>query len=132
MKPRFLIDARVHLNSYHEATGRPTEATVRDLLAKNDNVFADIPGLTLGELEYELERYMAMGLKEMVNSMGDPGRQLLYGSDRSPVRMKPYAAFLDGLGFEGEALENVAWRAAARLFRIDVGAFDRAGDEREA
>lgn len=112
--------------------GNPWFQDAAEVLYKNDNVFADISGLTLGEFEYEFERYMAMRLKEMITYMGDPGRQLLYGSDWPLVRMKPYVTFLDGLGFEGEALENVAWRTAARLFRIDMDAVDRAVEEREA
>ncbi len=36
MRPRFLIDAHVHLNNHHEAARRPTEENVRDLFAKMD------------------------------------------------------------------------------------------------
>jgi uncharacterized protein len=100
--------------------GNPWFQDAAEVLYKNDNVFADISGLTLGEFTYEFERYVAMRLKDMIAYMGDPGRQLMYGSDWPLVKMKPYLKFLDELNFSEEQLENVAWRTAARLFRIDM------------
>ena len=99
--------------------GNPWFQDAAEVLYKNDNVYADISGLTLGEFSYEFERYVAMRLKEMISYMGDPGRQLLYGSDWPLVRMKPYVKLLSELNFDAEALENVAWRTAVKLFRID-------------
>ena len=102
--------------------GNPWFQDAAEVLYKNDNVYADISGLTLGEFSYEFERYVAMRLKEMITYMGDPGKQLLYGSDWPLVKMKPYLKFLGELGFGQEQLENIAWRTAARLFRIDTDA----------
>lgn len=99
--------------------GNPWFQDAAEVLYKNDNVFADISGLTLGEFSYEFERYVAMRLKDMIAYMGDPGRQLLYGSDWPLVKMKPYLSFLEELEFTPEQLENIAWRTASRLFRID-------------
>ncbi len=112
--------------------GNPWFQDAAEVLYKNDNVFADISGLTLGEFSYEFERYVEMRVREMIAYMGDPGRQLMYGSDWPLVRMKPYVKFLDDLDFEGEQLENVAWRTAARLFRIDVEALPARGAEDDA
>jgi uncharacterized protein len=100
--------------------GNPWFQDAAEVLYKNPNVYADISGLTLGEFTYDFERYVAMRLKEMILYMGDPGRQLMYGSDWPLVAMKPYVKFLKELAFEGEQLENIAWRTAARLFRINV------------
>jgi uncharacterized protein len=100
--------------------GNPWFQDAAEVLYKNDNVYADISGLTLGEFTYEFERYVAMRLKDMIAYMGDPGRQLMYGSDWPLVKMKPYLKFLNELSFTAEQLENVAWRTAARLFRIDM------------
>lgn len=99
--------------------GNPWFQDAAEVLYKNDNVYADISGLTLGEFSYEFERYVAMRLKDMITYMGNPGRQLMYGSDWPLVRMKPYVKLLNELNFDQEQLENVAWRTAARLFRID-------------
>lgn len=100
--------------------GNPWFQDAAEVLYKNPNVYADISGLTLGEFTYDFERYVAMRLKEMILYMGDPGRQLMYGSDWPLVTMKPYVKFLKELDFEGEQLENIAWRTAANLFKIDT------------
>jgi predicted TIM-barrel fold metal-dependent hydrolase len=102
--------------------GNPWFQDTAEVLYKNDNVFADISGLTLKDFDYEFERYMAMRVKDMITYMGDPGKQIMYGSDWPLVRMGPYVKFLDSLDFPEEAKENVAWRTAARLFKIDVEA----------
>ena len=99
--------------------GNPWFQDAAEVLYKNDNVYADISGLTLGEFTYEFERYVAMRLKDMITYMGDPGKQIMYGSDWPLVRMKPYVKLLNELDFGPEQLENVAWRTAAKLFRID-------------
>ena len=99
--------------------GNPWFQDAAEVLYKNDNVFADISGLTLGDFDYDFERYVAMRLKDMITYMGDPGRQLMYGSDWPLVNMRPYVKLLNELDFTDEQLENVAWRTAAKLFRID-------------
>jgi len=99
--------------------GNPWFQDAAEVLYKNDNVYADISGLTLGEFTYEFERYVAMRLKDMITYMGNPGKQLMYGSDWPLVRMKPYVKLLGELNLKEDQIENVAWRTAARLFRID-------------
>lgn len=102
--------------------GNPWFQDTAEVLYKNDNVYADISGLTLGDFSYEFERYMVMRVRDMISYMGKPGRQLIYGSDWPLVRMQPYLKFLDSLELSDEVKENIAWRTAARLFRIDVSA----------
>ncbi|TVQ94186.1 MAG: amidohydrolase [Deltaproteobacteria bacterium] len=100
--------------------GNPWFQDAAEVLYKNDNVFADISGLTLGKFTYEFERYVAMRLKEMIIYMGDPGKQLMYGSDWPLVEMGPYLRFLEELEFAPEDLEHIAWQTAAALFKIDT------------
>ncbi|MEZ4236182.1 MAG: amidohydrolase family protein [Myxococcota bacterium] len=99
--------------------GNPWFQDAAEVLYKNDNVYGDISGLTLGEFSYKFERYVAMRLKEMVTYMGDPGKQLMHGSDWPLVHMKPYLKLLGELELTDEQLENVAWRTAVKLFKID-------------
>jgi len=99
--------------------GNPWFQDAAEVLYKNDNVYADISGLTLGEFTYDFEKYVAMRLKDMITYMGDPGRQIMYGSDWPLVHMKPYVKLLGELDFTEEQLENVAWKTAVRLFKID-------------
>jgi uncharacterized protein len=101
--------------------GNPWFQDAAEVLYKNDNVFADISGLTLGEFTYDFERYVAMRLKEMITYMGKPEKQLIYGSDWPLVRMRPYIKLLNELDFTPEQLENIAWGTAAKLFKIDTG-----------
>jgi predicted TIM-barrel fold metal-dependent hydrolase len=100
--------------------GNPWFQDAAEVLYKNDNVCADISGLTLGDFTHEFERFVVRRLQEMITYMGDPGRQLLFGSDWPLVRMGPYVKFLDGLKISADQKENIAWKTAARLFRIDL------------
>lgn len=102
--------------------GNPWFQDTAEVLYKNDNVYADISGLVLGDFTYEFERYLVTRVKDMIAYMGDPDRQLMYGSDWPLVEMGPYVKFMDNLEFGDEAWENIAWRTAAKLFRIDVDA----------
>jgi hypothetical protein len=102
--------------------GNPWFQDTAEVLYKNDNVFADISGLVLGDFDYAFERHLVTRVKDMIAYMGDPGRQLMYGSDWPLVAMGPYVKFLNSLEFEGETFENIAWRTASRLFGIDVEA----------
>jgi predicted TIM-barrel fold metal-dependent hydrolase len=101
--------------------GNPWFQDTAEVLYKNDNVYADVSGLTLGAFTYAFERYVARRVDEMIRFMGDPSRQLLYGSDWPLVEMGPYVQFLARLPLPDEARECVAWRTAARLFKLPSG-----------
>jgi uncharacterized protein len=105
--------------------GNPWFQDTAEVLYKNDNVFADMSGLILGDFTYEFERYLVTRVKDMIAYMGDPGRQLMFGTDWPLVEMGPYVRFLDTLELTDEARESVAWRTAAKLFKVDVGALKK-------
>lgn len=100
--------------------GNPWFQDTAEVLYKNDNVYADMSGLILGDFTYDFERYLVMRVKDMMAYMGDPGSQLMYGSDWPLVEMGPYVKFLENLEFADEAWENIAWRTAAKLFKIPM------------
>lgn len=100
--------------------GNPWFQDSAEVLYKNDNVYADISGLSLGDIEADFEIYMIRKLKDMITYMGDPGTQLMYGSDWPLVRMRSYVRFFRSLDLDEEQMEGVAWRTAAKLFRIDT------------
>lgn len=102
--------------------GNPWFQDTAEVLYKNENVYADMSGLVLGEFSSDFERYMLQRVKDMIVFMGDPGRQLMYGSDWPLVRMGPYIQFLDNLQFPAEQKDAISWKTAARLFKIDVQA----------
>ena len=105
--------------------GNPWFQDTAEVLYKNDNVYADISGLTLGDFHYEFERYVVQRVKDMITYMGDPGKQLMYGTDWPLAGMRTYRKFFDGLELPDDQKENIAWRTAARLFRIDTERLQR-------
>lgn len=100
--------------------GNPWFTDAAEVLYKNDNVYADISGLTLAAFSAEFERFTLGRVREMIQFMGDPGRQLLYGTDWPLVGMKSYRKFFLDLDLTAEQRESIAWKNAARLFRIDT------------
>jgi predicted TIM-barrel fold metal-dependent hydrolase len=100
--------------------GNPWFRDAAQVLYKNDNVYADISGLTLGQFSSDFEKYVLQQLREMIWYMGDPSRQLMYGSDWPLVRMAPYIDFMESLALEPEQMEALRWKTAARLFKIDL------------
>ena len=98
--------------------GNPWFQDTAEVLYKNDNVYADISGLTLGDFEYKFERYMLQRVKDMIMYMGDPGKQIMYGSDWPLATMGPYIKFLENLELPEETIDSIAWGTAAKLFKI--------------
>jgi len=112
--------------------GNPWFQDAAEVLYKNDNVYADISGLTLGEFHYEFERYMLQRVRDMISYMGDPGKQLMYGTDWPLAGMRTYRRFFDSLELSADAKEGIAWRTAASLFKIDVAALEARRREKDA
>jgi uncharacterized protein len=100
--------------------GNPWFQDCAQVLYKNDNVYADISGLTLGDFEYEFERYVMQRVKDMLIYMGEPGRQLLFGTDWPLAGMRSYVRFLAGIEVSEEDREHIAWGTAKELFRIEL------------
>lgn len=108
--------------------GNPWFDDAAEVLYKNDNVFADISGLTLGDFSAEFERHTLERLREMIHFMGNPSRQLMFGSDWPLVGMKSYVRFFNSLDLSPDEREHIAWKTAARLFKIDVSALGVGSD----
>lgn len=100
--------------------GNPWLTDTAEVLYKNDNVYADISGLSLGDVELAFEEHVLHQVKDAIRYMGDPGRQLMYGSDWPLVGMGPYLRFFENLDLDEEDKECIAWRTAADLFDIDL------------
>lgn len=100
--------------------GNPWLRDTAEVLYKNDNVYADVSGLALGDAAHAFQERILDEVQETISYMGDPGRQLLYGSDWPLVDMAPYVDFLEDLDLTEEERECVAWKNAARLFELDL------------
>ena len=102
--------------------GNPWFEDAAEVLYKNDNVYADVSGLTLGQFSTRFEEHILEKVRNVVTYMGDPEKQLLYGSDWPLVDMGSYLDFFDDLELSPEARERVAWGTAAELFGIELEA----------
>ncbi|MEC7753571.1 MULTISPECIES: amidohydrolase family protein [Roseivirga] len=99
--------------------GNPWIKDCMEVVYKNDNVYADISGLVLGDFNEKFERYMKNEIEEMITYAGNP-KYLLYGTDWPISNMNSYLKFMDQLDLPEEKKELILWKNAAELFKIDV------------
>lgn len=99
--------------------GNPWFRDCMEVVYKNENVYADISGLTLGEFTDRFEEYMRQQLKEMILWGVNPDK-LLYGTDWPLATMESYRQFMDELSMPDADKELMFHANAARLFKIDV------------
>ncbi len=99
--------------------GNPWIKDCMEVVYKNDNVYADISGLVLGQFSDKFERYMKKEIEEMITYAGDP-KYLLYGTDWPICSMNSYLKFMKQLDLEADKKELIYWKNAADLFKIDM------------
>ena len=99
--------------------GNPWIKDCMEVVYKNENVYADISGLVLGEFTEKFERFMKKEIEEMITYAGDPN-YLLYGTDWPISSMKSYLKFMDQLELADDKKELILWKNAAELFKIDI------------
>ncbi|TYA53105.1 amidohydrolase family protein [Formosa maritima] len=99
--------------------GNPWIRDCMEVVYKNQNVYADISGLVLGDFSEKFERFMKKEIEEMITYAGDPN-YLLYGTDWPISNMKSYLKFMDQLELSDDKKDRILWKNAAELFKIDV------------
>ncbi len=99
--------------------GNPWLTDCMEVVYKNQNVYADISGLVLGEFTESFEDYMADEIKDVILYAGDSGR-FLYGTDWPICSMGSYVNFVKQLGLSEEAYRLVMYENARRLFKLDL------------
>lgn len=102
--------------------GNPWFIDAGEVLYKNDNVFADISGLTLGKFSGPYGEFLLSKLKEMITYLGNSWSKILYGSDWPLVDMATYLDFMESLEVPLDQRESLIWKNSAKLFSIDVNA----------
>lgn len=100
--------------------GNPWIKDCMEVVYKNENVYADISGLVLGDFTDKFERYMKKEIEEMITYAGDPN-YLLYGTDWPICNMDSYLKFMNQLELADDKKELIMWKNAAKLFKIDLG-----------
>lgn len=99
--------------------GNPWFRDCMEVVYKNENVYTDISGLTLGEFNDRFEAYMRQQLKEMILWGVNPDR-VLYGTDWPLASMESYLEFMEELALPSRDKDLMFFENAARLFKLDV------------
>jgi predicted TIM-barrel fold metal-dependent hydrolase len=99
--------------------GNPWFRDCMEVVYKNDNVYTDISGLTLGHFDDRFEAYMRQQLKEMILWGVNPNR-VLYGTDWPLVSMESYLEFMEELKLPPRDKELMFFENAAVLFKLDL------------
>jgi predicted TIM-barrel fold metal-dependent hydrolase len=99
--------------------GNPWFRDCMEVVYKNDNVFTDISGLTLGQFTDRFEAYMRQQLKEMILWGVNPNK-VLYGTDWPLATMESYRQFMDELHLPDRDKDLMLFENAAALFKLDI------------
>lgn len=111
--------------------GNPWIKDCMEVVYKNNNCYADVSGLVLGDFTDHFEMYMKNELQEMILYAGEP-KYLLYGTDWPISSMKSYIAFMKQLDLPEDKKELIMWKNAAKLFKIKVDELRPSKKERTA
>jgi hypothetical protein len=90
-----------------------------EVVYKNDNVFTDMSGLTLGGFTDRFEAFMRQQLKEMLLWGVEPTK-VLYGTDWPLITMEAYLQFVDELRLPARDKDLMLFQNTAALFKLDV------------
>jgi uncharacterized protein len=99
--------------------GNPWFRDTMQVVYKNDNVYADMSGLVLGDFTDRFERFIRNELHEML-LWGMDAEHLLFGTDWPISSMESYVAFMEDIKIPVTDRRMIMYENAARLFRIPV------------
>lgn len=99
--------------------GNPWFRDCMEVVYKNENVYTDISGLTLGNFTDRFEAYMRQQLKEMLLWGVNP-RKVLWGTDWPLVTMESYLQFVDELRLPPADKDLMLFENARQFYRLDA------------
>jgi hypothetical protein len=99
--------------------GNPWFRDCMEVVYKNDNVYADISGLVLGDFSDRFEEYMRKQLQEMLLWGMNP-RKVLFGTDWPISSLESYLGFMEELKLPLKDKQLLFYGNAAKLFKIPV------------
>ncbi|MGE3277705.1 MAG: amidohydrolase family protein [Vicinamibacterales bacterium] len=99
--------------------GNPWMRDCMEVVYKNDNVYADISGLVLGDFSDRFESYMRKQLEEMLLWGMNP-RKVLFGTDWPISSMESYLNFVNELKLPPRDKQLMLYENAAKLFKIPI------------
>lgn len=97
--------------------GNPWIDDCQEIVYKNDNVYADISGLSVGKFDHFYEQKMVEKVAELINYAGEP-RYLLYGTDWPISNMDSYLNFVAKLKLKPKFRDELMFNNAKKLFKI--------------
>lgn len=97
--------------------GNPWIEDCQEIVYKNDNVYADMSGLSVGKFDHFFEKIMVEKVAELINYAGEP-RYLLYGTDWPISDMDSYLSFVAKLKLKTKYRKELMYNNSKRLFRI--------------
>jgi len=97
--------------------GNPWIIDCQEVLYKNQNVYADISGLIIGNFTSSTEIHYLTKIKELLTYVSEPHR-LLYGSDWPISSMSSYLSFVRKLELNQESLELLMFKNTKSVFRL--------------
>jgi hypothetical protein len=99
--------------------GNPWLRDCMEIVYKNENVYADISGLVLGDFSDRFEEYMRKQLQEMLLWGMNPAK-VLFGTDWPISSMESYLKFMDELRLPPRDKRLMLAENASALFRIPL------------
>src|SRR5690606_37557069 len=99
--------------------GNPWLRDCMEEVYKNENVYADISGLVLGDFSDRFEEYMRKQLHEMLLWGMNP-RKVLFGTDWPISSMESYLKFMEELRLPAIDKRLMLAENASKLFRIPL------------
>jgi uncharacterized protein len=97
--------------------GNPWFVDAMQVVYKNENVLADVSGLTLGAFEPRYARLVRARLDDAIAFINDPAK-LMFGTDWPICPFGSYLEFARSLEQTEEERDGLLWRNAARLWRL--------------
>jgi uncharacterized protein len=99
--------------------GNPWFRDCMEVVYKNDNVYTDMSGLTLGGFTDRFEAFIGQQLKEMLLWGVEPTK-VLYGTDWPLITMESYLQFVDELRLPARDKDLMLFENAATLFKLEL------------
>ncbi len=97
--------------------GNPWIRDCMEVVYKNQNVYTDISGLTLGDFDDRFEQFMQRQLQEMLSYGVEPD-SVLFGTDWPIASMESYIEFIEELKMPEKERHKVMYENAAQLFKL--------------
>jgi len=116
--PIYIDDVAVehpHLKIIIAHSGNPWLEDAAEVAYKNENVFLDVSGWFMGNVETSYAKIMKSKVEFLVSYLEDC-EKILYGTDWPIIQMKPYIDFTKSLELKKYQLRKILYKNALKVF----------------